>query len=70
MGEGRALNSDEVFFYLDIIECQTSTCSENGECLEIDGAGTRCICIDGYTSADCSTGRYCYFYLCTLILGH
>ena len=41
----------------DITECKESTCSDNGECLEIDGEGTRCICKDGYTSKDCSESK-------------
>ena len=41
----------------DITECKELTCSDIGECLEIDGEGTRCICKDGYTSKDCSESK-------------
>ena len=44
-------------YFTDITECKESTCSDNGECLEIDGEGTRCICKDGYTSEDCSESK-------------
>ena len=44
--------------YLDITECNQNTCSGNGECIEVVGGGTRCICNQGHTSANCSVGRF------------
>ena len=38
--------------------CQTSACSGHGECVELKGNDVRCICDDGYTSDNCSFGKW------------
>ena len=37
--------------------CGLNTCNGNGECLNLNGGGTRCICDSGFTSDDCSQGK-------------
>ena len=45
------------FFCLDITECKYSTCNGQGECIEIVGGGTECVCNPGYTSENCSLSK-------------
>ena len=37
-------------------QCDPDPCNGNGECLELNGGGFRCICNQGFTSDDCSQG--------------
>ena len=45
-----------LLFSIDVIECKSSTCSGNGDCVELTGPGTLCTCYEGYTLDDCSEG--------------
>ena len=46
-----------MFSRLDITECNSATCNGQGECFEIVGGGTECVCNPGYTSHDCSQSK-------------
>ena len=47
-------NEHVLLQHSDIIECQVSSCSGNGECKELRGGGTLCLSEPGWTSSDCS----------------
>ena len=38
-------------------QCDPDPCSVNGECLELNGGGFKCVCDSGFTSVDCSQGK-------------
>ena len=46
-----------MWIFVDITECSVSVCSGNGQCVEVVGGGTQCLCDAGYTSSDCSVGK-------------
>ncbi len=33
-------------------------CKNNGECNDLDGGGHTCTCKDGFTDANCGTGKF------------
>ena len=44
------------FFYLDVDECESGPCQNNGTCF--DGVGTfTCQCVTGYTGDQCETSE-------------
>ena len=47
-----------MFVFIDLIECKSSTCRGHGDCVELTGPGTLCVCYDGYTLDDCSKSMF------------
>ena len=48
---------------LSVDPCDPNPCKNNGNCRAKQNGGYRCVCVNGYTGADCGQGEYAAFTL-------